>query len=248
MLELGPGAFFLADLTVAATTCSAAVAAGDTSLTLTAVTGLPDSGIVKLTESAKTEYVYYNGVDTSGKKLLNCIRGMLGTTAQSFTTSGAVAFTARNLGKTLGGIKVNIDTSSVELKSDQSGEMPEDETISGRTCKIEANLADITLENFASAMGTVVVGSGTAKCVNLNPGTGTSLMANAKRAYILPLVNGYPTTDGNRTIHIYKAGVKASLDLTFDSSTQRSIKLSISAYPDASNNNNFMTIGDTAAA
>lgn len=245
MLELGPARIFLNDTTVTATTAGAAVGITDTSITLTAVTGFPTSGIAVFTESSKTEHVFYDGVDVSGKKLLNCVRGILGTTAQTFTTAATAGLLARDLGKTLGGINLSVETSTIELKSDQSGETAEDESISGRTFKIEASLADITLENFAASLGTVVVGSTTAKKVLVGPGTGTSLISAAKRGYIIPLDNGVPTKDGNRTIHILKAGIKASLDMKYDASTQRVIKLAITAYPQ---NGTSIVIGDMAAA
>ena len=68
----------------ASTTLSGAISATDTTITLASVVGLPTQGYINL----ESETVLYQNV--SGNQLLNCFRGMAGTTAASHLTATPV--------------------------------------------------------------------------------------------------------------------------------------------------------------
>ena len=134
-----------------------------------------------------------------------------------------------SLGRTSGGVSVKIEESSVSLHTDQDGEVPVDEVITGTKVTIEASLANITLENLALMLKTTV----NANVVKVKPNVGTSLLQNAKVLLIKPYKNGVLSTDKKDFIFIPKAGIRASLDLNYNSKDQRTIKMSITGYPDS---------------
>ena len=68
----------------ASTTTSGAISATDTTITLASVVGLPTQGYINL----ESEIVLYQNV--SGNQLLNCFRGMAGSTAASHLTATPV--------------------------------------------------------------------------------------------------------------------------------------------------------------
>lgn len=135
-----------------------------------------------------------------------------------------------DLGKTYGGVTVAVEESSVVLNTDQDGETPVDEQIVGTTVTVTANLAEITLANLAFALKTSVASNQ----VKIIPNVGTSLFSNSKEIVIKPYVNGVVTTDQTKMILIPKAGIKATIDMSYNASDQRAIALTLTGYPDSS--------------
>lgn len=147
-----------------------------------------------------------------------------------YTDVDGSAGSLNDLGKTHGGVKLSISETYQTLHSDQSGKTPEGETITGTEVKITASLADITLENLAFITKSVVIEDGTKKKVLVTPNTGTSLMDNAKKIVIKPYEDGAPTTDANKWITLYKAGIRAAAELTYDEETQRVLAFEATGY------------------
>jgi hypothetical protein len=137
----------------------------------------------------------------------------------------------RDLGKTEGGVILNIEESYQTLNSDQDGETPIDESITGTTVTVVGNLADISLANLAFALKETVVNE---SYVKITPNAGTSLLSNAKEICIKPYVDGVPTTNEKRMILIPKAGIRASLSMQYDDTNQRVINFTLTGYPDNS--------------
>jgi hypothetical protein len=136
-----------------------------------------------------------------------------------------------DLGKTNGGVTVSVEESTVALTTDQDGETPVDEQITGTTVTVECNLADITLSNLAFALKTSPTAvNGHVKVIT---NVGTSLLSNAKEISIRPYENGAVTTNKDRMLLIPKAGIKANMGMNYDSSNQRVIALTLTGYPDA---------------
>lgn len=152
--------------------------------------------------------------------------------------------TLTDLGKTLGGVELEITETSQQLKTDQDGEVPVDERITGTTPKITARLADITLANLAFMLKQAVETDGTKQKVVVTPNTGTSLMTAGAKLVIKPYVAGVPTTDANKWITIPKAGITATGKLTFDNSTQRVIEFVATGYPSGDADNSVLILGD----
>jgi len=159
---------------------------------------------------------------------------------------GGSANNLTDLGKTFGGVTLSIEENLQQLKSDQSGDTPEDEFISGRVIRMTASLADISLNTFATVFKSSVAGNGNNACVSVNTGAGTSLLTNAKKFLLKPYENGSPSSNALRWITIYKGGISSAMELTFDSTTQRAVKFTVTAYPYANANNNCIAFGNTS--
>lgn len=137
--------------------------------------------------------------------------------------------TGLSLGKTNGGVTLKLEESTVELHTDQDGENPVDEVITGTKVTVEASLADITLSNLAMSLKTTVVSDQ----IKVLPHVGTSLFDNAKELCIKPYINGIITTDMTKMILIPKAGIRAAADMSYNAKDQRVVKMTITGYPDS---------------
>lgn len=155
---------------------------------------------------------------------------------------GDAANNCTDLGKTYGGVTLSIEETKQQLKSDQSGESPEDEYITGRTVKIAASLADISLNAFAMIFKTTVANN----CVNVNTGVGTSLISNAKKFILKPYDNGTVTSNAARFITVYKGGISSAVEAVYDASTQRVLKFEVVGYPYNNANNAIIAFGNTS--
>ena len=140
----------------------------------------------------------------------------------------SVAATPVDLGKTQGGVSVKIEESTVEMHTDQDGETPVDERITGTKITIEASLADITAENLAMILKTTVV----TDAVKIKPNLGMSLLDESKELLIKPWEGGAVSTDSKQWLYIPKAGIKASVDMNYNGKDQRVLKMTIVGYPD----------------
>jgi len=153
-----------------------------------------------------------------------------------------------DMGKTFGGVTLSIEESKQQLKSDQLGETPEDESITGRTVKITASLADISLNSFAAITNVSVSGSGNNAYVHVGSGAGTSLMTNAKKFVLKPYENGSPSNNALRYITLYKGGISSAVEAVYDSSTQRVLKFEVIGYPYNNANNAIVAFGNSNIA
>lgn len=153
-----------------------------------------------------------------------------------------------DLGKTFGGVTLSLEEIKQQLKSDQSGETPEDEFVTGRTVKITASLADISLNSFSVITKVAVGGTGNNAYVAVDSGAGTSLMTNAKKFVLKPYENGSPSNNALRWITLYKGGISSAMEALFDASTQRVLKFEVVGYPYSNANNAIVCFGNNNVA
>ncbi len=226
--KLGPATIAIEPVTAASgvTVGTGGCTDTDTTIPLSGDTSLPDKGIVTI----GTEDILYT-THSSGS-ISNCIRGFRDTTAASHTASDAVTHSFSILGDTLGGITYTTEETSQQLKTDQAGETPVDEVITGLKATIEANLAEITLSNIAMIYKTTVQGSGSSRRVELKSQVGYSNLDNAKKAIIIPYDGADLSDDVEDLITFMQAGIVASGSRTYDGSNQQVIKLTMTGYPD----------------
>ena len=205
----------------------------DTTIPLVNASDLPAQGVIQL----ESEEILY--LTNDGSNISNCLRGFRGTTAAAHdgsTTPIDVTHLFTIVGKTQGGITLNTEQTSQSLHTDQDGETPVDDVVTGKTCTIEANLAEITLENLALAYGTTVQGTTGSRRVEVKPDVGRSLLNTAKKTLLIPYVGTTPSNDVEELITLPKAGLKSAVALTFDSSTQQVLKVTFVGYPDINGN------------
>jgi len=156
-----------------------------------------------------------------------------------------IEYKGADLGKTEGGITVNMSNAFVELKTDQDGETPVDEQIVGTFIKVSGSLAAITIENLAAILHEDITTDGTKKKIEIKPNVGTSLMDEGGQMIIKPYEAGVVGTNANDWLTIHKAGMKASADLVYNRSDQRVIAFEAVGYPDS--NGIIATFGDITA-
>lgn len=230
--ELGPAMLLMEDLETASTTTDAAATASDTTISVSDSSSFPERGIVTI----GSEEILYMENDTTNNDLKQCIRGFRGTTAAAITSGATVTLTASDLGKTFGGVTLTVSENSQQIKTDQDGDSPVDESITGTVVTVDANLADISLSNFAMTHKTTVQGSTGSQRVEVKPNVGSSLMDSAKKLIIVPYAGATVSDDDEKLVTLPKAGIKSAEQLQYDSSNQRVIKVQFVGYPDTANN------------
>lgn len=155
-----------------------------------------------------------------------------------------INFKGSDLGRTQGGISLSINQSSVTLHTDQDGEVPVDEYLTGTTVVVTGNLADISLTNIAAIMNETLVEDDGDEKVEINTNVGTSLLDNGGELILKPYVNGSVTEDENKWITLHNAGMKATADMAYNMSDQRVISFEANAYADS--NGLVATFGKTS--
>jgi len=156
-----------------------------------------------------------------------------------------ILWDASDLGKTQGGIVVNLTETTQTLNTDQDGESPVDEWVTGTQVSITGNLADISLANIASLTKHTVTTDGTKQKVEITSNAGTSLLTNAKVAIVKPYIAGVPTTDANKWITLHTAGMKINTALNYNASDQRVMGFEMVGYADSTGL--IATFGDITA-
>jgi hypothetical protein len=204
------------------------ITATETSLRVTITLGFPDKGVIKI-GSEEILYTSKNNI-----YFLNCLRGFRGTTATTHSSGDDISHVFSILGDTLGGITYTTEETSQQLKTDQAGETPVDEVITGLKATIEANIAEITLDNLAMLYKTTVEGASGSQRVELKSQVGYSNLTNAKKAIIIPYDGADLSTDVEDLITFVQAGIVTTGSRTFDGSNQQVIKLTMTGYPDSS--------------
>ena len=152
-----------------------------------------------------------------------------------------------DLGKTHGGVTVTVEEQFAPLHTDQDGENPVDEYITGTLVTVEGNLAEITLENMAKLFKTTVITAETKKKVEIKPNVGTSLLAESDVLIIKPYDGGTVSANANDWITLHHAGMRASTSLSYTTSDQRAIAFTATGFPDTATGL-IATFGDTSAA
>ena len=157
----------------------------------------------------------------------------------------SVASSMTDLGKTEGGVTLNISNTFQALHTDQDGETPVDEWITGTTVTVTGAIADINHSALAKVLNTSVQTSASKSRVDVKPNAGYSLMTNGTKIQLIPYESGSPTTSSNKIITIWKGGFRAALAMGYNRTDQRVINFEIGGYPSASQSSAIVTFGDT---
>lgn len=137
-----------------------------------------------------------------------------------------------DLGLTIGGVELTVDTSTHESKVDQFGETVVDEVITGRNIKAKVPLAETTLENLVKIMpGATLVEDVGKKRVEVTTGIGISLLSLAKelRLHPIALADG----DSSEDVVIYKAATPGSMNFAYKLDQERIFNTEFKGYPDS---------------
>lgn len=156
---------------------------------------------------------------------------------------------AAYLGRTLGGIKITMETNAADILEDQNGDAPVNAVLTGSVMNIEATLTRLSVEQLRRVMRADAV-AGQPCVVPIENQIGCDLYSLAKALVIKPICGNEVSTNPCEWIHIYKAFPLVSLDLTFDKDTQRvfPVKFKVFVSYDSGESGTFGTMGMESAA
>ncbi len=145
-----------------------------------------------------------------------------------------VFFNDQDLGLTIGGVELEVTTSTHETKVDQFGETVVEEIITGRNVKVTVPLGETTLENMVRIMpGAKLVTDATdptKKRVDVSVATGQSLLSTAKALRLHPVA--LPDTNKSEDVIIPKAGTAGAVQFSYKNDQERVYNVEFKAYPD----------------
>lgn len=150
-----------------------------------------------------------------------------------------------DLGKTSGGVTVTLEETFAALNTDQDGENPVDEYITGTTITVEGSLAEVTLANVAKLFKQSVQSDGSKEKVEIKTGVGTSMLGESSVMILKPYDGGTVTGDANEWLTVHNAGFKASTSLNYNATDQRVLGFTATGYPDTATGI-IATWGDTS--
>ena len=152
-----------------------------------------------------------------------------------------------DLGKTSGGVTVTMEETFTSLNTDQDGENPVDEYITGTTLTVEGSLAEPTLANVAKLFKKTVQTDGDKEKVEVNTNVGTSMLDESGVLILKPYDGGTVSGDANEWLTVHYAGFKASTSLNYNATDQRVLGFTATGYPDTATGL-LATWGDTSVA
>lgn len=155
-----------------------------------------------------------------------------------------VTFNAVDLGYTKGGVVVEVQTSTHEVKVDQFGETPINELITGRMVTVKVPLAETTLENLVATMpGASLVTDGVdanKKKVEVATGVSTSLLSVAQKLVLRP-----KGTTGAEDFTVPLAMCPGALNFAYKVDDERVFMADFKGYADE--NGLLFVVGDETA-
>ena len=134
---------------------------------------------------------------------------------------------AAYLGKTLGDIKLVMETSSSDINEDQAGDAAVDAILTGSNVTFEAPLTRLADEELARVMNVEIDADGTIPIVNQ---IGCSLYSIAKRVVIKPLCGNEVSEDPATWVELYRCYPIVSLDFTWNKETQRIVPVKFKVF------------------
>lgn len=169
----------------------------------------------------------------------------LGTCAIYFGTAGSEA----PLGLTIGGVEVEVTTTTHETKIDQFGDTVANEFIMGRSIMVRMNLAETTLENMVALFpGAELHVDGTKQVVTVSSGTGISLLDSAKQMILRPIENDHPTTpDKSQDLVIPRCSTPGNMRFAYKYDEERVFNCEFKGYPAGLNGGLLFKFGDSTA-
>lgn len=140
-----------------------------------------------------------------------------------------------DLGFTMGGVEVEVTTTTHETKVDQFGDTVVNEHIMGRNIVVRAPLAETTLETMAAVIpGATLVTDNTnpqnpKKKVQVTSGTGISLLERAKELVLHPIAK--PDSDKSEDLVIPLAATAGGMNFAYKYDEERVFNCEFKGYP-----------------
>lgn len=153
---------------------------------------------------------------------------------------------AAYLGKTLGDVKITMETNASDINEDQAGDAAMDAVLTGSVMTVEVPLTRLSHEQLARVLNTVESGG----VIPIENQIGCSLYNLAKALVIKPLCGNVISTNPSEWIHLYKTYPVVGLDLTYNKDTQRifPVKFKVFVSQESGYEGLFGTIGMDSSA
>lgn len=160
-----------------------------------------------------------------------------------------ITFNGVDLGLTMGGVEVVVETTTKETKVDQFGDTVANETIMGRNITVSAPLAETTIQNLVALMpgATLVTDAVTSTKIKavVTSGTGISLLALAKELIMHPIE--LPDSDVSEDLVIPLAATAGAMNFAYKYDEERIFNTTFKGYPDRAQNGLLFIYGDKTA-
>lgn len=160
-----------------------------------------------------------------------------------------ILFDGVDLGLTMGGVEVTVETTTKETKVDQFGDTVANETIMGRNITVSAPLAETTIENMVALLpGTTMTVDSvdpTKIKAEVSSGTGISLLLLAKEMILHPIE--LPDSDVSENLTIPLAATAGAMNFAYKYDEERVFNTTFKGYPDRAKNGLLFIYGDKTA-
>ena len=150
------------------------------------------------------------------------------------------------LGKTLGDVKLTMETNASDINEDQQGDAAVNAVLTGSVVEFEVPLTRLSVEQLAAALNTTADGH----IVPIENQIGCDLYDLAEAVVIKPLCGDEISTDATTWVHLYKCYPLSGLDLTWNKDTQRifPVKFKVFVSQESGFEGKYGTIGMDSAS
>ena len=148
---------------------------------------------------------------------------------------------AAYLGKTLGDVKLGMETNVSDINEDQAGDAAVNAILTGSIITLEVPLTRLSVRELARVLNVEESGC----VVPIQNQVGCDLYSLAKALVIKPICGNVISTNPCEWIHLFKTYPVAGLDLTFNKDTQRifPVKFKVFVSQESAQEGLFGTIG-----
>lgn len=158
-----------------------------------------------------------------------------------------------DLGFTMGGVVVTLETAVADVTTDQFGEVIMKQIVVGRNATIKVPFAetDLSLMSKIIPLASFVqdVTTATKQKTVINTPVGSDLVASAAKALLLiKAIGGTASTDANDQFRFFKAAPSGEVEFAFSIEDQRVWEVEFTAYPDSTQDFALGVFGDESAA
>lgn len=164
-----------------------------------------------------------------------------------FRGLGLSSSPAVSLGATNGGINAMVESEYFGLKADQTGTSDCDKVNVGFSARIEASLAEVTLDNLVNAFpGVLVTAADPDNVIKLNGNIGQQALRDGvtNQFTILPQISsGTYSSNSEEAVVIPKGYAMGNVSLPFGVTDQRVANVTIEALPNTLDNNTRIQFG-----
>ena len=178
------------------------------------------------------------GLVTATRKSGDDGSGVVTALASAPLVGGVDTLTALDVGALGEGLQVVIGTEVSPLTAAQSGNLAQDEVVSGGRFEITIPFKEVTMENMAIAIPGAILfsdgGTPPVRRLDFGVSVGASMRARATRLEIRPIIGGSETSDPEEILTVYEASPSGSdVTLAYHPTEQREVAATFRGWPNS---------------